>query len=307
MSHHELTDEQLQELVSNCFCWNEVLNKLGMKIMTRSLQRRIKNAGIDYNKMNQYFEGLYTKFNRFTKEQIKTIVENGTDWKKVMKELGYNSCTHLSIIKQKLDKLEINYNHLPSNVVSSWSRYTLEEILVPDSLYADMRCLLRRLKKERNWEHKCSICNLTEWNGKPISLEIDHIDGCHSNNSYENLRTICPNCHAQTDTYKGKNMAVCKNNPAPPKPKPPPEPKPLPEKNHCIGCSKIIKNRNTQCNECRAKTLFEAGQYRKVERPSYEQLKKDILEMPIVQVGKKYGVSDNAIRKWLKKYEKYTA
>lgn len=52
---------------------------------------------------------------------------------------------------------------------------------------------------------RCSVCNKDEWNGSEIPIELDHIDGNYENNSYSNLRLICPNCHAQTDTYKGKN------------------------------------------------------------------------------------------------------
>jgi hypothetical protein len=51
----------------------------------------------------------------------------------------------------------------------------------------------------------CEVCNINEWNGNPIKLECDHIDGDHTNNHIDNLRLICPNCHSQTDTYKNKN------------------------------------------------------------------------------------------------------
>jgi Zn finger protein HypA/HybF involved in hydrogenase expression len=54
--------------------------------------------------------------------------------------------------------------------------------------------------------YECSCCNISEWNGKSIVLEIDHIDGNSENNRPENLRFICPNCHSQTDTYKARNI-----------------------------------------------------------------------------------------------------
>lgn len=51
----------------------------------------------------------------------------------------------------------------------------------------------------------CWECGITEWNGKEIVLELEHIDGNSSNNHEDNLSLLCPNCHSQTDTYKGKN------------------------------------------------------------------------------------------------------
>lgn len=51
----------------------------------------------------------------------------------------------------------------------------------------------------------CWVCGITEWNGKEITLELEHIDGNSDNNTEENLALLCPNCHSQTDTYKGRN------------------------------------------------------------------------------------------------------
>lgn len=53
--------------------------------------------------------------------------------------------------------------------------------------------------------YKCSKCNLTDWLGEPLTLELDHIDGDHKNNEPSNHRLLCPNCHSQTDTFRGRN------------------------------------------------------------------------------------------------------
>jgi 5-methylcytosine-specific restriction endonuclease McrA len=66
--------------------------------------------------------------------------------------------------------------------------------------------LKNRLIKEGIFNAICSSCKLDEWLGKPIALELDHINGNSSNNNLDNLRLLCPNCHAQTDTYRGKNI-----------------------------------------------------------------------------------------------------
>jgi Zn finger protein HypA/HybF involved in hydrogenase expression len=62
-----------------------------------------------------------------------------------------------------------------------------------------------RLIREGFKKNRCEECNINEWNGNPISLELDHISGNRLDNSLENLRILCPNCHSQTNTFRGKN------------------------------------------------------------------------------------------------------
>ncbi len=65
--------------------------------------------------------------------------------------------------------------------------------------------LRNRLISEGIKTNKCEICDISEWNGKVLNMQLDHIDGDSHNHLLSNLRLICPNCHSQTDTYCGKN------------------------------------------------------------------------------------------------------
>jgi len=84
-----------------------------------------------------------------------------------------------------------------SETVKSKLKYKPFEELTSDS--ARRRALLRELG------HICSVCTGSEWMGQPMPVELDHIDGDPGNNARSNCRLICPNCHAQTPTYKGRN------------------------------------------------------------------------------------------------------
>jgi hypothetical protein len=68
--------------------------------------------------------------------------------------------------------------------------------------------LRRRLISEGVFLPRCASCGLEQWLGKAIPLELDHIDGDRENNELPNLRIVCPNCHALTPTYRGRNKRL---------------------------------------------------------------------------------------------------
>lgn len=72
--------------------------------------------------------------------------------------------------------------------------------------YACKASRKRHLLKLRG--HSCEHCTLTQWNNKPIPIELHHMDGNRTNNVEANLQLLCPNCHAQTSNYKGKNIGA---------------------------------------------------------------------------------------------------
>ena len=89
----------------------------------------------------------------------------------------------------------------------------------PNSSYMDLKTYLNeskdiqtnkirtKLLREGYKEARCESCGLTSWLGQEIPLEVHHIDGNRHNNTIENYQLLCPNCHALTDSYRGKNSA----------------------------------------------------------------------------------------------------
>lgn len=84
-------------------------------------------------------------------------------------------------------------------------RTALSEVLVKNSTYANMTVLKERLVAEGLMHPACSICGIDTWNGPPLVLHLDHINGVRDDHRLENLRLLCPNCHSQTQTFAGRN------------------------------------------------------------------------------------------------------
>lgn len=74
--------------------------------------------------------------------------------------------------------------------------------------WEDLPLSLKRKKVLQEQNNKCALCSIDTWIGKPITFHFDHIDGYKNNNSRDNVRFICPNCHSQTENYCGKKQRL---------------------------------------------------------------------------------------------------
>lgn len=81
----------------------------------------------------------------------------------------------------------------------------IEQLLVDGRAQTNRYHLKTRLLAEGIKENRCEICSLTEWRGKPLSMQLHHMNGRGKDNRLENIAFRCPNCHAQTETYGGRN------------------------------------------------------------------------------------------------------
>jgi len=147
-------------------------------------------------------------------EEFRQIVANSYSYSDCLRAVGLGTSggSSTDTLKRRIKELECDISHFNrgknKNKTSNNVKYTLEEIMVKDSNYANMTRLKLRLVNEGVMEYKCEICgNTGEWNGYPLSLQLDHIDGNNRNHTKENLRFLCPNCHSQTKTFAGRNVA----------------------------------------------------------------------------------------------------
>ncbi len=180
------------------------------------------------------------------------------------------------------------------------SRERLVNTLIPlDDILREGSTYHRGKLKERLFDaglkrRCCELCGQDEtWQGHPMSLILDHINGISSDNRLENLQIVCPNCAATLDTHCGRKLRL--------KPR------------RCLRCDEVFKPRyashrycSAWCGQRHARPHLRGPRpdTRKVERPSYVQLVEEVERMGYCTTARKYGVSDNAIRKWIRAYER---
>lgn len=152
-------------------------------------------------------------------------------------------------------------------------KYTNEELFVKDCAVS-RKVIKSRILSEKLLPYVCDSCKISGfWNGKELALQLEHKNGVNNDNRLENLCFLCPNCHTQTDTFASRNITY---------------------RRLCECGSKKYKDADI-CTKCAAKKRI-------TEKPPIEDLIQDIKKIGYTKTGEKYGVSDNAIRKWVKGY-----
>ena len=226
---------------------------------------------------------MKTKIEQYDDDTFKELVASSTSMRELSRKLGYTGGGYNGkAILKRCENLGITTDHF-TGLAKGFVKRSAENVFIENST-ASQATLRRWYQKGEYSEYKCAICGMEPfWNGKELTLTLDHINGINTDDRLENLRWVCPNCDRQLETFCSKNpqKKINYNAHTP---------------NFCVDCGKEISYGSQRCQECYAISQ------RKCERPSKEELYEKLLNGNFSSVGREYGVTDNTIRKWCKAY-----
>ena len=147
-----------------------------------------------------------------SKSEFESLIKSSHNIKEVLFKLKLTTIGNswaYSLVKKRMSELGLNGGDFIGKSALIHAVYKNkrrdEEIFIENS--SVQRPIVRKKIIDENLlEYKCACCGISTWQGKDLSLELDHINGINNDHRLENLRFLCPNCHSQTETYGSKNL-----------------------------------------------------------------------------------------------------
>lgn len=216
------------------------------------------------------------------RKALELAIENSSSITGILTYLGLS--TSGDAYKQVRKWAETHGLEIPKYYRPASKRMTLEDKLKKGVSVQSNRLLIKLVEAGLK-QNKCEECGQGNmWKGKPLTLHLDHIDGDHNNNLLENLRILCPHCHQQTPTFGGKNVKVK-----------------LARKYFCV-CGKEKTSKDAKhCHDCYLQERKNFINLTENPWPPVEDVLSWLESSSFIAVGKKIGVSDNAVRNYIKR------
>lgn len=203
------------------------------------------------------------------KEDLQNMIDESSSIVEVLQKLGFNGYNgnHRTLTKrittESFDTTRMKINYKEYRKSRKDCKYNLDTVFVTDS-DASRTIVKKIILSNELLDYKCAECNNSGFhNNKTLVLQLEHINGINNDNRLDNLCFLCPNCHSQTSTYSGRNAK-----------------RPQKEKNYESLEKKAIRLQNMR--------RFNVTK---------EELTELVNTHSMVALGKKFGVSDNAVKK----------
>lgn len=237
---------------------------------------------------------------RYSEGEAREAIAASRSWAETLRHLGMcQTGGGGKVLRKYASRWEIPVDHFDPYAASRGPRVPsvpLQDVLVENSTCA-RKDVKRRLLREGIKQPACEMCGQGEfWRGARMALILDHVNGVSNDNRLENLRIVCPNCAATFDTHCGRGRRIQRAD------------------RHCERCGEPFRasySRQRYCSAECGRRWDRRGRprpsTRRVDRPPYAQLCREVSALGYCATGRRYGVSDNAIRKWIRQYERDAA
>lgn len=218
---------------------------------------------------------------KYTEEQLIEAVNTSTTIQQVLDKL--NLIGGHTRIKEKIISLNLSTSHWNNFSGTAPKKILPLDKLLKKGTFVQTSNLKARLLNDGAFEYKCAECGITEWNGKPISLQLDHINGQRKDNRLENLRLLCPNCHSQTPTYCGRNSKGVRKK------------KEQYVRYPCVKCNKLLKRYQNKLKMCPSCRRMEYGGKLTSQQLDQFYLDYDSRKFTLTKLRAKYQISNSTI------------